>query len=192
MSPISWPNFCRGAGEDIWDGYNIRPACPKFSAWHRNVVPSYNETEDRVSAAFALPDRPCDDDDPLALDQRYVVTVDTQQYGAGLDDRTFTTPFAPKLNEFYGWNFYGTCGHAHAEPGSFGRFGRGAIGIISTVGDQQLAISAIRVHDWIKAFFRLFGVEVERSEAGRRCSRLIQQMGACRVAGSSRRAAHAI
>jgi hypothetical protein len=100
------PNFCRGEGEDIWDGYNIRPVRPKFSAWHRDVVSSYNETEDRA-AAFALPDRPCDDDDPLALDQRYVVTIDAEQHGAGLDDRTFATPFVPKLNEFYGRNFYG-------------------------------------------------------------------------------------
>jgi hypothetical protein len=168
------PNFCRDQGEDIWDGYNIRPVRPKFSAWHREVVSSYNETEDRATAAFALPDRPYDDDDPLALDQRYVVTVDAEQYGAGLDDRTFATPFVPTLNEFYGRNFYGSYDHARAEPGSFGR---GAIGIISTVGKQQLAISAIRIHDWVKAFFGPFGVEVERSEPGRRCSRLIRQMG---------------
>jgi hypothetical protein len=175
------PTFCRGEGENIWDGYNIRPVRPKFSAWHRDVVSSYNETEDRATAAFALPDRPYDDDDPLALDQRYVVTVDAEQYGAGLDDRTFATPFVPKLNEFYGRNFYGSYDHARAEPGSFGR---GAIGIISTVGKQQLAISAIRIHDWVKAFFGSFGVEVERSEPGRRCSRLIRQMGGlqgCRV-----------
>ena len=82
------------------------------------------------------------DDDPLALDQRYVVTVDAEQYGAGLDDRTFATPFVPKLNEFYGRNFYGSYDHARAEPGSFGR---GAIGIISTVGKQQLAISVYRL-----------------------------------------------
>jgi hypothetical protein len=175
------PNFCRGEVADIWDSYNIRPVRPKFSAWHRDVISSYNETEDRATAAFALPDRPCDDDDPLALDQRYIVTVDAKQYGAGLDDQTFVTPFVPKLNEFYGRNFYGGYDHARAEPGSFGR---GAIGIISTVGKQQLAISAIRIHDWVKAFFGLFGIEVERSEPGRRCSRLIRQMGGlqgCRV-----------
>jgi hypothetical protein len=125
--------------------------------------------------------RPCDDDDPLALDQRYIVAINAQQHGAGLDDQTFAAPFAPQLNEFYGRNFYRSYDHARAEPGTFGR---GAIGIISTVGKQQLAINAIRIQDWIKAFFWLFGVEVERSEPGRRCSRLIRQMGSlqgCRV-----------
>jgi hypothetical protein len=40
------------------------------------------------------------------------------------------------------------------------------------------------VHQWLQAFFALFGVSVERSEPGRRCSRLIQQLGGirgCRV-----------
>jgi hypothetical protein len=175
------PNLCRGAGSRIWNGGNIRPVRPQFSAWHRDVVASFSETEDRATASFALPDRPCDDDDPLVLDQRYVVTVDAQRYGADLDDRTFATPFVPRLNEFYGRNFYGSYDDTRAEPGSFGR---GAVGIISSVGTQQLAVNAVRIHDWIRAFFDLFGVEVERSEPGRRCSRLIRQMGGlqgCRV-----------
>jgi hypothetical protein len=169
------PRLCRAEEEDdIWNGGNVRPVRPEFSAWHRDVVSSYIETEDRVSATFALPDRPFDDDDPHSLDQHYVVTVDAQQYGAGLDDRTFATPFVPRLTEFYGRNFYGSYDEARVELGSSGR---GAIGIITTVGAQQLTINAISTHRWIKAFFNLFDIEVERSEAGRRCSRLIRQMG---------------
>jgi hypothetical protein len=168
------PNLCRGRGRSIWSGLNIPVVRPEFSSWHRDVVSSYSETDDQASVAFALTDRPCDDDDPLALDQRYVVTVDPQQYSAGFDDRTFATPFVPRLNEFYGRSFAGLYDRARAEPGAFGR---GAVGIIANVRTQQLSVRAIRTHDWINALFGLFGVEVERSEPGRRCSRLIRQMG---------------
>jgi hypothetical protein len=170
-----------GGGVSIWNGGNIRPVRPQFSASPRDVVSSFSETEGRATASFALPDRPFDDDDPDAFDQRYVVTVDAQQYGAGLDDRTFSTPFLPKLNEFYGRNFYWLYDEARAEPGSFGH---GAVGIITSVSAQQLSVNAIRIHEWLKAFFAEAGISVERSEPGRRCSRLIRQMGGlqgCRV-----------
>jgi hypothetical protein len=175
------PTICRAADAGIWNGLNLRPIRPEFSAWHRDVVANYAETDERTTASFALPDRPCLDDDPQVLDQRYVVTVDAQQYGSGLDDRTFATPFLPELNEFYGRNFHFEYDHARAEPGSFGR---GAVGIISSIGTQQLQINALRIQDWLKAFFGHIGVEVQRSEPGRRCSRLIRQIGglqACRV-----------
>jgi hypothetical protein len=94
---------------------------------------------------------------------------------------TFTTPFVTRLNEFYGRNFAPEYDKARAEPGSLEQ---GAIGIISSIGSQRLEIRAIRVHQWIQAFFALFGVTVERSEPGLRCSRLIRQLGGldgCRV-----------
>ncbi len=99
----------------------------------------------------------------------------------GLDDRTFSTPFIPKLNEFYGRNFHSIYDEARAEPGSFGG---GAVGIITSVSTQRLSVNAIRIHEWLKAFFADAGISVERSEPGRRCSRLIRQMGGlqgCRV-----------
>ena len=116
-----------------------------------------------------------------SVDQHYVVTVDAQQYGAGLDDRTFSAPFVPKLNEFYGRNFHFKYDEARTEPGSFGR---GAVGIITSVSTQRLSVNAIRIHEWLKAFFAHAGISVDRSEPGRRCSRLIRQMGGlqgCRV-----------
>ena len=72
-------------------------------------------------------------------------------------------------------------GQARAEQGSLGR---GAVGIVSSMGDQRLEVSAIGVHQWIRHFFELFGVTVEHSEPGRRRSRLIRQLGGiqgCRV-----------
>jgi hypothetical protein len=161
----------RGGDISIWNGGNIRPVRPQFSAWHRDVVSSFSETEGRATASFALPDRPFDDDDPQAFDQQYVVTVAAKQYRASLDDRTFSTPFVPKLNEFYGRNFHFIYDEARAELGSFGG---GAVGLITSVSKQQLSVNAIRVHEWLKAFFSHAGIAVERSEPGRRCSHLIR------------------
>lgn len=175
------PCLCRGYDDAIWNGGNIRPTKPQFTMWHRDVVPSYIENEDGEVATFALPDRPFDDDDPYVLRQHFVVTVDANQYGLPPDDVTFTTPFMPRLNEFYGHNFAFGYDKARAEPGSLEQ---GAIGIIASIGTQRLEIRAIRVHRWIQALFALFGVSVERSEPGLRCSRLIRQLGGvdgCRV-----------
>ncbi len=63
------PMLCRAADPGLWNGRNLRPVKPQFSMWHRDVVPSYSETEDAATASFALPDRPCDDDDPQALNR---------------------------------------------------------------------------------------------------------------------------
>jgi hypothetical protein len=56
-----------GRGDTIWNGLNIEPSSPQFSAWHRDVVPSYAETEGKASASFALSDRPFNDEDTQAL-----------------------------------------------------------------------------------------------------------------------------
>jgi hypothetical protein len=175
------PCFYQGSSDAIWNGENIRPSKPQFTMWHRDVVPSYIENEGGAVASFALPDRPFDDDDPYVLRQNFIVTVDANEYGLPPDELTFTTPFIPRLNEFYGQNFAFEYDRARAEPGSLEQ---GAIGIICSVGSQRLEIRAIRVHQWIQAFFTLFGVTVERSEPGLRCSRLIRQLGGvhgCRV-----------
>jgi hypothetical protein len=115
------PSLCGGNSPHLWNGLNLRPLRPKFSTWHQDVVPFYAEEDDSARAAFALPDRPFDEDDPHALNQQFVVIVDAEQYGPASDDRTFATPFVPRLNEFYGRNFYFEYDKARAEPGSFGR-----------------------------------------------------------------------
>ncbi len=95
------PSLCRGAGDGLWNGLNVRPVRPQFSMWRRDVVPSYVENEDGAAASFALPDRPWDDEDPQALNQHYVVSVDADQYGSAPDDLAFAAPFIPRMNEFY-------------------------------------------------------------------------------------------
>lgn len=47
-----------------------------------------------------------------------------------------------------------------------------------------MGIRAFRVHEWMRHFFNVFGIWVEHSEPGRRCSRLIRQFDeiqGCRV-----------
>jgi hypothetical protein len=175
------PYQCRGDGSSVWNGLNVIPIRPRYSYWHRDVVPSYSENRDGAVASFGLPDQPFDFEDPSALGQRFVVTVDANQYGPASEDLTFNTPYIPRLNEFYGRNFYSEYECARAEPADLGR---GAVGLIATLGEQRLEIRALRVHEWMRHFFDLFEVTIERSEPGRRCSRLIRQLGGiggCRV-----------
>jgi hypothetical protein len=158
-----------------WYGLDVEPDPRQFSIRYHDVLPSYSEAGGEPRASFALPDRPFDDDDVQSLRQKYVVVVDAHQYGPSPDaDRSFETPFVPQLNEFYGRNFYFDYDKVRAQPG---RLGQGAIGIITEVLTQRLEISAFSVFAWLRAFFSACGVEIERSEAGLRCTRLIGQLG---------------
>jgi hypothetical protein len=170
-----------GRGDLLWNGMNIEPGRPQFSAWHRDVVPSYAETEGRANASFALPDRPFNEDDTQALNQKFAVVVDAQHYGEPNAELTFETPFVPRLNEFYGRHFHHDYDGARSQ---IGHLNKGAVAIITPISSQRLQIDAFRVLDWLKAFFALCQIDVVRSEAGLRCSRLIAQLGglqSCRV-----------
>jgi hypothetical protein len=172
--------LCDG-GDTLWNGTNVEPHEPHFSVWHRDVVPSYAETEGKATASFALPDRPFSDEDVQALSQKFAVVVDAAQYGEPDAELTFNTPFVPRLNEFYGRNFYHDYDAARSQPG---RLDGGTVAIITAISTQRLQVSAFHVFDWMKAFFALCQMEIARSEAGLRCGRLIAQLGglqACRV-----------
>lgn len=150
---------------------------PRLTSWQRDVVASYSEGNGSAVASFSLPDRPFDDEDLQALGQQFVVTVDASQSPLGSDDLTFQTPYAPRLNEFYGRHFSTMFDHARSESGSFGA---GAVGVIAEISRQRLEVRAFRVHDWLRSFFELAGISIERSEPGLRASRLIQQLGGLR------------
>jgi hypothetical protein len=173
--------LCDGRGDTLWNDMNVKPHEPHFSVWHRDVVPSYAETEGKATASFALPDRPFSDDDVQSLRQKFAVVVDAAQYGEPDAELTFNTPFVPRLNEFYGRNFYYDYDAARSQPG---RLDRGTVAIITAISTQRLQVSAFRVFDWMKAFFALCKMEIARSEPGLRCGRLIAQLGGlqdCRV-----------
>jgi hypothetical protein len=170
-----------GRGPHLWNGRNIEPQMPTFSLWHRDVVPTYSEVDGKASASFALPDRPFGDDDVRSLHQKYAVVIDATRYGAPDAELTFETPFVPRLNEFYGRNFHFDYDAARSQ---LGHLDSGAVAFLTSVSTQQLRISAFRVFDWMKSFFALCGMRIERSEAGLRASRLIAQLGGvqdCRV-----------
>jgi hypothetical protein len=110
-----------GRGDTLWNGMNIEPSLPHFSVWHRDVVPSYAETEGKANASFALPDRPFNDEDVRALNQKFTVVVDASQFGGPDAELTFETPFVPHLNEFYGRNFYRDYDAARSQLGHLDR-----------------------------------------------------------------------
>jgi hypothetical protein len=169
-----------GRSDGIWNGLNIQPNRPQLSLRHRDVVPSYTETDTETSASFALPDRPFDDDDVPSLSQKFVVVVDAAQYG-DVGDFTFGTPFVPEMNEFYGRRF---CHDYDAARAQLGRMDKGAVGIITQISTQRLSIKAYPTFEWLRRFFSLCNLSIERSEAGLRCKRLITQFGDlqdCRV-----------
>jgi len=174
-------SLCDGRGDMLWNGMNIEPNTPHFSVWHRDVVPSYAENDGKANASFALPDRPFSDEDVQALSQKFAVVVDAAQYGGPDADLTFETPFVPRLNEFYGRNFYHDYDAARSQ---LGRLDKGAVAVITAISAHRLQVNAFRVFDWMKAFFALCRMDITRSEPGLRCSRLILQLGGlqdCRV-----------
>jgi hypothetical protein len=168
-------------GDTRWGDTQFEASKPHFSAWHRDVVPSYAEAEGKASVSFALPDRPFNDNDTQALGQKFAVVIDASQYGEPDAELTFETPFVPRLNEFYGRNFHYKYDAARSQ---LVRGDRESVAIITEVSTQRLELNAIRVLDWMKAFFALCQMEVARSKPGLHCSRLIAQLGGlqhCRV-----------
>ena len=170
------------ADSEVWNGLNVRPPTPSFSLSHRDVVPSYEEVKDGATASFALPGQPFYEEGAQAYAQHFVVTVEASRYGPAQDDVTFSTPFLPKLNEFYGRNFHFNYAEARSERGFLGR---GAVGIFENVGSQQMQVRALRVQDFIRTLFDSVGIAVTRSDPpGLLCARLIRQLGGvqgCRV-----------
>lgn len=166
----------------VWNGMNIYPVQPKFTYWHHDIVPSFIDSGASQKVSFSIPQKPFDDSDRSALRQKYIITVTARQYGEfPIDGLTFSTPYAPQMNEFYGRNVLHKYDEARAQEDGLER---GNIGAIVDVNDQQLTINAISTHDWIKEFFNLIGIAVKRSNPGFLCSRLIAQLGGiqgCRV-----------
>jgi hypothetical protein len=171
------PTVCGSGGAHLWNGLNIRPVKPTFSARHRDIVANYLDDSGRAAASFALSETPFDNEDYDASEQRYVVSVRARQYGPTSENLTFSTPFVPALNEFYGRNFTVDFDKARSESGLIGR---GTIGVITEIYEQRIEVAAFQVQGWLGAFFDLVGIQIKRSEPGLRTSRLIEQLGGLR------------
>lgn len=96
---------CRGWSL-AWNGLNVIPIQPRFSFWRRDVVPAYNDSSEGAVASFGLPDQPFDFEDPTAFGQRFVATVDANQFGPASEDQTFNALCISRLNDFYARNSY--------------------------------------------------------------------------------------
>lgn len=84
----------------VWNGLNVIPIQPRFSFWRRDVVPAYNDSTDGAVASFGLLDQPFDFEDPTAFGQRFIATVDANQFGPASEDQTFNAPSISRLNDF--------------------------------------------------------------------------------------------
>jgi hypothetical protein len=130
---------------------------------------------DRPTISFALTGKPFAND-PAALDQIYVLSVDPGIGLFGDEQATLHTPFIPELNEFYGRNAHFIWNAARAEPGS--------LGIVESVGAEDLSLCALSTSDLVCRVFEAVGIETAPSRSGRVATTLIRQMGSldgCRV-----------
>lgn len=168
--------------EISWNGINISPTTVWFSSNHVDVIPTLHEVQESTSITFPLPNQPFYDDAPFTHFQNFIASVQFGTYGEDAGEWSLSTPFIPLLNEFYGRNII--FGYADARSEKHYLFGGGALGMVTTVGGQRKTISPYRVLDFLTALFGLADIEVERSDKGLICSRLIRQLGGlqgCRV-----------
>jgi hypothetical protein len=168
--------------ESTWNGLNIKPAAVWFSPNHQDVVPTLHETQKGTSITFPLPNQPFFDDIPSLRFQHFISSVHFSTYGMDDGEWSLSTPFAPMLNEFYGRKL--ASGYANARSEKRNLLAGGALGVVTSVGSQRETVYPYRINDFLTAFFGLADIEVDRSDKGLICSRLIRQLGGvqgCRV-----------
>lgn len=166
--------------DHTWNGLNMKPVHIYLNEDHHDVVSNYSEHNRTRTATFSLPEKPFYKEIPHAHMQNFIVSV--RSFSSELSDEyTFNTPFIPKLNEFYGRNFYGSYDNARSERDYMDEH---TLGIIANITSQRESIHAIDVQKFWKELFSLVGLEYERNEPGHRCANLIRQLGGlqgCRV-----------
>lgn len=172
--------ICRCGIDHTWNGLNMKPVHIYLNEDHHDVVSNYSEHNRTKTATFSLPEMPFYKEVPDAHMQNFIVSVRT--FSSELSDEyTFNTPFIPRLNEFYGRNFYGSYDNARSERDYIGEH---TLGIITNITSQRVNIHAIDVQKFWKELFSLVGLDYQRSEPGHRCANLIRQLGGlqgCRV-----------
>jgi hypothetical protein len=158
-------------GDSTWNGLNVTPPTMHFK--QRSVIAAVTDDEP-PKTTFQLPEKPFYDG-PEFMHQYAVVSlhplVDMPSESA-----TFSPPFIPELNEYYGRRLYYEYDKARAA--------HGGIDIITHVTTDSLTLRALDVSKLIQEVFGAFGIEARASQAGRVTLRLIQQMGGlqgCRV-----------
>lgn len=162
---------CR-IGEGIWNGLNIKNPNWRFNCNRQTLLGVLSEGNHK-SLAFQLPQKPACD---IALVSNQYLVATVKVYGDVFSDvDTFSTPYIPQLNQFYGQNSF--------EREKI-RVEKNGLGFIIQNRDSTIHFYAIKVKQLIEEIFRLCGMKIAASLAGIKTFRLIKQLGGlqnCRV-----------
>ncbi len=158
--------------ETLWNGLNLKP--PLMYIEEQSALGSLSDSRRAPSLSFELRPKPFYDE-PELHNQDPVVTV-RPLFGTRNEETTFTYPYIPDLNEYYGSEAYFVRNQARVE--------NDGLGIVTSVWRDDLMIHAVPCRGLVSKIFETFGMKADPSEAGRIAMRLIQQMGGiqgCRV-----------
>ncbi len=164
----------RTVSEAIWNGLNLKPPLMQI-AEEQSVLASVEDEGSTPSLSFQLPKKPFFDD--VGFFNQQVITSLRPLVGLSTSaETTFTYPYIPQLNEYYGRDAHFSWNVARAE--------RDGLGIVTSVTSDHLNIRALVKRQLVAKIFEVFGMKCEPSQPGRIATRLIHQMGGiqgCRV-----------
>ena len=175
--PFEPGRFGRGVinytvSDDTWNGFNVRPARMHIDG----EQPVLASVSGGTSAHFQLPSKPFYAE-PEFHNQKAVISVRSIGGVSEISEVSFTYPFIPELNQYYGT-------HAYFIARNDTRSEQNGLGIITAVTRFDLQLHALPPSDLISRMFEVFGMKAEPSQPGRIATRLIQQVGGlqgCRV-----------
>lgn len=158
--------------EHTWNGLNLRPTAMTFE--RSSAIATVEDEGGTAAAVLSLPEKPTFAD---LRPQHYIVSLsELPHLIPSLESRTFTPPFVPELNLYYGAELHGGYNTVRAEPGS--------VGIVTTDLDSHLSLRALDHEQVIIELLKTRGISASVSDAGLVGRRLIQQMGgiqSCKV-----------
>jgi hypothetical protein len=158
--------------DDIWNGLNVTP--PRmFLGDGQPVLASSSEDGSSHSFSFVLPKKPFYEGSDT---REQIAIVSVTSFSSRGEESTFQYPDIPELNVYFGRQIHFGWNGLRAEDSG--------IGIVSSVGQHHLTVSALPVRQLMSKIFETFGMKAEQSEAGRVAVRMISQMGGlqgCRV-----------
>jgi len=124
------------------------------------------ESESKT-VSFSLPNNPVIDAD-ITSRQHLMTTV--KVLGDISDEkRIFNMPYMPQLNDFYGRNCYFIFDKVRSQ--------HKGLGIITNASDNHMSLRAISVNKLIQAIFHQNGMDITPSEAGKKTTVIIKQLG---------------
>jgi len=132
-----------------------------------------DQSRNKVIVSTQLPDKPFQETE-VTFHQNVVIGISASLVPDS--QNTLATPYVPEMNQFYRHSMILAGDDVRVQPEGFG--------IVTTADVRDLSFYALKPLEVIAEFFRTFGIQAQRSEAGRIANRIIQQMGGlqgCRV-----------